>query len=249
MFVVDDIPDIRLKTFICQYHNNCPEAHIHQDLGDASLFLGLLIIFIVLLAVNLYTEITRIKSLNNIQKRLDLKLWRQYVYGLYQSLKLTSEDRLTIYIFCKETDKFFKVARYSLNEEYKNGGRMLYSTGLIKKAFNETRAEVTIISDPDVNFKAYVTEVNRQSNIKKEEIKKFKMLSRYLYAQNFRDIHGSSVGVILLETTNTDLSHLNFDKITLEKIFTRETDRIDCFLKEFPVPEQNFIFEERALNV
>lgn len=246
-FAVEDVPFLTFQQLNCQVNQSCPRK---VDVSDGVLFYisiflycfgGLFILFKIFFDTR--AEDKRTLSFRN-------KIWETEIKAFANNLKITPDDRITLYIYIEKTKTFFKAGRESPSNKYKHGGRKSYTSGLIETAFNSIDGTIEITACPIAEHKKYVDEVFSKSGIEKTIIKKLSMKSRYLYARKVQKLNGTPIGVLLFETTKQTLHHIvdetgnSLDEARIKRIFKRECDRLSFFLEEFELPDLLFQFEE-----
>lgn len=189
---------------------------------------------------------------NNVTTTLKNKLWETELRAFADNVRLTRFDRVTLYVFVSKTGSFFKAGRESPNNAFKNGGRRVYTSGVIENAFNNGECLQQIDADPEDDHNAYLLESAEKSGLKKSTLKNISMPSRYLYGQKVVRLNGDPVGVLLIESTKRDITHIEYDdgaclhQDRIARIFSRECRRLSHFLNEFEEPRNLFDFEESA---
>lgn len=99
-------------------------------------------------------------------------------------LRLTENDRISIYRHVEDHNRFFMLGRYSKNSTFRKAGRMLYpdNIGFIGKAWRSAESLCeNNLPDYETEPDKYLTDVVAKSGIDIEVLKELPMKGRYIF--------------------------------------------------------------------
>lgn len=185
-----------------------------------------LLIFIYF--INEISEIKEVKEKENLKKNLEMKnkeikdlelsieylgqslagLPKDFLRQVSNYLRLSNSDRISLYVF-NET-KFQIIGRYSENPLYDFCNREEYprNEGYIAKCFENNDGKPYFYKNnlPKNTHKKYFDTVSKETGMSVESLKKLSMKSRAYFARLVKDDNKNNVGILLIETINTDIN-------------------------------------------
>lgn len=166
-----------------------------------------------------------LEQLNHTLKSLPT----DFLHDFSNKLNLDNCDRMTFYMY--KDNKFVNIGRYSKNSNFGktvNGNTFEKGDNYISKCYHSEEKDFFVkraLPDPDNNFDKYCQIMSKDfGGFNKEELKKVTMKSRCYFARKIYNSDGNSIGVLMIESRNTDLKIcINGEEITLKSNADYET--------------------------
>lgn len=191
-------------------------------------FWGFFFLLILIYFINEISEIKETKEKENLKKNLEMKnkemkelelsieyigqslagLPKDFLRQVSNYLRLSNSDRISLYVF-NET-KFQIIGRYSENPLYDFCSREEYprNEGYIAKCFENNDGKPYFYKNnlPKNTHKRYFETVSKETGMTIESLKKLSMKSRAYFARLVKDDNKNNVGILLIETINSDIN-------------------------------------------
>ncbi|MEJ0063968.1 MAG: hypothetical protein WDO70_12495 [Alphaproteobacteria bacterium] len=150
-----------------------------------------------------------------------------------QNTRLSSTERVSLYLHDQQAGMFRLLGRHSDHHRYASPGRKMYpdGQGIIGNAFQNDFCYEPNLPDPAADERLYIQEVSKLCAIPKDVIKSLRMKSRCLVGYAIRNLRNEKIGVLILETTKPDFSHIPLQGSTPTMQITLVESRIRDILE------------------
>jgi len=135
------------------------------------------------------------------------KLFMSLLHGAYLALELQENYRISLYRL--SNDNFICLSRFSTNQRLKNKPNRLYNKihGCIGLAWEKGFYVIEGLSNPLTNPGKYYTELEKRCNLPQHIAEPIRTKSRSVLGSAIVDpANGESIGVVIIETLNRNIS-------------------------------------------